>query len=334
MITINNREIGGNNPAYIVAEMGINHNGSLEIAMKMIEGAARSRVDAVKVQIISAEESYTRKSKSYSIFRKMELKFEEWRMLVNRARELEIDIFSTFVNTFDLKYAKELDLPAIKISSTNLTNFPLLEAVAVLKKPVLLSTGMSYLSEVDEAVRFLEEKGQEQMGILQCTSLYPASSTDINLNVIKTLLNAFPKYPIGFSDHSIGVNCAVASIAIGGKIVEKHFTLDRNMEGHDHHFSSTLEELTLLVKSVREVESALGTTAKQPVPEEILLRERFQRSLVAAQDIKEGDVFRYEGVCVKRSEIKGISTNDLKVIIGRHARKNITKGEAITWDAI
>ena len=159
MITINNREIGGNNPAYIVAEMGINHNGSLEIAMKMIEGAARSRVDAVKVQIISAEESYTRKSKSYSIFRKMELKFEEWRMLVNRARELEIDIFSTFVNTFDLKYAKELDLPAIKISSTNLTNFPLLEAVAVLKKPVLLSTGMSYLSEVDEAVRFLEEKG-------------------------------------------------------------------------------------------------------------------------------------------------------------------------------
>jgi sialic acid synthase SpsE len=334
VIKINNREIGGDNPAYIIAEMGINYNGSLELAMEMVEEAARCRVDAVKVQIISAGESYTRKSESYSVFKKVELKFEEWRMLVNRARELGIDIFSTFVNTFDLEYAKELDLPAIKISSTNLTNFPLLEAVAKLEKPVLISTGMCYLSEVDEAIRFLEEKGQGQIGILQCTSLYPTYSKDVNLLAIQTLARAFSKYPIGFSDHTIGINCAVASVAIGGKIVEKHFTLDRNMEGPDHHFSSTLEELALLVKSVREVESALGTTAKQPVPEEILLRERSHRNLVAAQDIKEGDILSYEKICVKRSEIKGISPKDLKVIIGRTARENIVKDETVTWDAI
>ena len=334
MIKINNREIGGDNPTYIIAEMGINHNGSFDIAMKMVKEAAKCGVDAIKVQIISAGESYTRKSKSYSIFKKVELKFEEWRMLVNRARELGIDIFSTFVNTVDLEHAKELDLPAIKISSTNLTNFPLLEAVAKLKKPVLISTGMCYLSEVDEAIRFLEEKGQGQIGILQCTSLYPTYPKDVNLLAIQTLTRAFSKYTVGFSDHTIGINCAVASVAIGGKIIEKHFTLDRNMEGPDHHFSATVEELTALVKAVREVEIALGSSIKKPVHNEILTRERFQRNLVAAQDIKEGDILSYEKICVKRSEIKGVSPKDLKVIIGRHARKNIVKDEAVTWDAI
>ena len=334
MIKINNREIGGDNPAYIIAEMGINHNGSLGLAMKMIEGASRSRVDAVKVQIISADESYTRKSKSYSIFKRVELKIEEWRMLVNRARELGIDIFSTFVNTFDLEYAKELDLSAIKISSANITNFPLLEAVAALKKPVLMSTGMSYLSEVDEAVRFLNSHDARQIALLQCTSLYPTQADDVNLRVMETLSRVFPSCPVGFSDHTMGINCALAAVAMEAKIIEKHFTLDRNMEGPDHHFSATPQELKDLVRGVREVEHSLGRGVKAPAEGEVLLREKLQRSIVAAEDIKVGSVLTPENLAVKRALNGGLPIKYLDKIIGRCVVRDIAKDEPITWGSI
>ena len=172
------------------------------------------------------------------------------------------------------------------------------------------------------------------MGILQCTSLYPASSTDINLNVIKTLLNAFPKYPIGFSDHSIGVNCAVASIAIGGKIVEKHFTLDRNMEGPDHCFSSTPEELMQMVRSIREVELSMGSSIKRPVSDEISLRDKLRRSIVAARNIEKGEILTEDKITAKRSNVKGLEPRYIEIIVGREVKKNISKDDPITMDLL
>ena len=333
MITINNREIGGNNPAYIVAEMGINHNGSLDIAMKMVKEAAKCGVDAIKVQIVDADRSYTKNSESYSIFKRVELKIDEWWKIVKLAKKLNLDIFASFSQPKDVKIAEQLALPAIKVSSGNITNFPFLKAVAKTGKPLFLSTGLSYLSEVDEAVRYLEENGNKQIGILQCTSLYPTEHKDVNLLVIKTLQKAFP-YPIGFSDHTLGVSCAIASVALGAKIIEKHFTLDKSMQGPDHKFSATPEELAQMVKSIREVELSMGFSIKRPVADEISLREKLRRSIVAARNIEKGEILTEDKITAKRSNVKGLEPRYIEIIVGREVKKNISKDDPITMDLL
>lgn len=334
MIKINKREIGGNNPVYIIAEMGINYNGRLETALEMIEMAADSGADAVKLQIISADKSYARESKSYSIFKALELNLEQWRVATERAVSLGIDVFSTFVNLHDLELRRELNLPAIKISSSNLTNFPLLEGISKHGKPVIISTGMSYLSEVDEAVRFLYTRGIRQIALLQCTSLYPTHPKDVNLHAIKTLSRVFPLCPVGFSDHTIGINCAIAAVAVGAKIIEKHITLDRNMDGPDHFFSATPQELRDLVKGVREVEHSLGLGIKAPVKDEVLLRDNYRRSIVATEDIKAGSMLSHDKLTVKRAVSVGLPSKYLDKINGRYAKRDILKDESITWESI
>jgi len=333
VFSINNRLVGGNNPVYIIAEMGINHNGNSDIAMKMVEEASKADTDAVKIQIVYADESYTIDSESYSIFKKNEIKINDWEKIVRLAKELKIDIFATFAQPKAILFAEQLDLPAIKISSSNLTNYPLLKAAARSGKPLLLSTGLSYLSEVDESIRYLEENGSSQIGILHCTSLYPTHPKDVNLLALNTLSKAFP-YPIGFSDHTIGSFCAVASVAMGAKIIEKHFTLDKTMEGPEHHFSADPEELVVLVKAIRDAEEALGSYVKRPVADEVPLREKMQRTLVADKEIKEGEILTDAMVIPKRSPAKGLQAKYLDIIVGRRAKKNIPKNSPITFELI
>ena len=333
MIKINNREIGGDNPTYIIAEMGINHNGSLDIAMKMVKEAAKCGVDAVKVQIVDADKSYTKDSESHSLFKSVELKIKEWEVIVRLAEKLNIDIFATFAHAEDLIIVNELQLPAIKISSGNLTNFPLLKNAAKAGVSVLLSTGLSYLSEVDEAVRYLEENGNNRIGILHCTALYPTPPRDVNLLVIKTLCKVFP-YPIGFSDHTMGISSAIASVALGAKIIEKHFTLDRSMEGSDHYFSSTPEELMQMVKSIREVELSMGSSIKRPVSDEISLRDKLRRSIVAARNIEKGEILTEDKITTKRSNVKGLEPRYIEIIVGREVKEAISKDDLITMDLL
>jgi sialic acid synthase SpsE len=299
----------------------------------MVEEAAKSGADAVKIQIVDADRNYAKNSMSYPIFKKVGLKIDKWRKVVELAKNLNLDIFSTFAHPEDVEIAEQLDLPAIKVSSSNITNFPFLKAVAKAGKPIFLSTGLSYLSEVDEAVRCLEENGNNQIGILQCTSLYPTEPKDVNLLVIKTLLKAF-SHPIGFSDHTEGITSAIASVVLGAKIVEKHFTLDKNMEGPDHHFSATVEELSMVVKSIRETEHSLGSSIKGPVADEFPLREKMQRSLVSSDDIKEGDVLTEDKISIKRSDEKGLEPRYFEIVLGRKARKNIPKDKPITFESI
>lgn len=332
MLEINNRLIGEGAPTYIIAEMGINHNGNVDTAMEMVKAASDSGVDAVKVQIVNADESYVKSSESYSIFKKVELAFKEWEHLVGYANQLKLSIFASFAQPVDVDLIEQLDLPAIKISSSNLTNYPLMEALAQLNKPILISTGLSYLSEVDEAVRFLEDCGQRALGILQCTALYPAQPSDIHLRGIQTICQAFPNYPVGFSDHTLGNTCAIAAVALGARILEKHFTLNTQMKGHDHHFSATPEELKALVNAVREVESALGSPTKRPVTAELPLRDSLQRSLVAKTKIKMGEVYTKENVAIKRSNLKGLPSRFCELLLGRTAKKDLQEDEPITWE--
>ena len=333
MIVFNNREIGGENPAYIIAEMGVNHNGRLDVALEMVEEAVKCGVDALKVQIVDADRSYTKNSESYSIFKRVELKIDEWGEIVKLAKKLSLDIFASFSQPKDVRIAEQLALPAIKVSSGNITNFPFLKAVAKTGKPLFLSTGLSYLSEVDEAVRYLEENGNKQIGILQCTSLYPTEHKDVNLLAIKTLQKSFP-YPIGFSDHTLGVSCAIASVALGAKIIEKHFTLDKSMQGPDHKFSATPEELAQMVKSIREVELSMGFSMKRPVADEISLREKLRRSIVVVRNIEKGEILTEDKISIKRSDEKGLEPRYFEIVLGRKARKNIPKDKPITFESI
>jgi sialic acid synthase SpsE len=333
MITINNREIGEGNPIYIVAEMGINHNGSLDIALKMVEEAAKSGVDAVKIQIVDADRNYAKNSMSYTIFKKVELEIDKWRKVVELAKNLNLDIFSTFAHPGDLVIAEELEFPVIKISSSNLTNFPLLKAAAVTGKPILLSTGMSYINEIDEAIRYIEQNGNDRIGILQCTALYPTPPKDVNLLAIETLRKVF-SYTVGFSDHTKGICSAIASVALGAKIIEKHFTLDRSMEGSDHCFSSTPEELMQMVRSIREVELSMGSSIKRPVSDEISFRDKLRRSIVAARNIEKGETLTEDKITAKRSNVKGLEPRYIEIIVGREVKKNISKDDPITMDLL
>ena len=247
---------------------------------------------------------------------------------------MDVDIFATFTHPDDIAIANELGFPAVKISSSNITNFPLMKSAAAAGKPLIVSTGMAYLSEVDEAVRYLEEQGVKQMGILHCTSLYPTAPEDVNLRAIDTLKHAFPAYPIGFSEHTMGIHLSVAAVARGACIIEKHFTLDPKMEGPDHYFSSTPEEFAVLVKAVREVERALGDGVKRPMSKEIPERAKLQRVLVAVKNIQEGEVFTNENITGKRSSHRGLPTKWYESVIGHASRRVLAKDDPITLEDV
>lgn len=332
-ININGHLVGNGYPAYIVAEIGINHNGEVGTAMELIKQAKQAGADAAKFQIVTAARCYTQSSAAHAIFKKIEMNKEQWRQLITYAKERGIDFFATFADVQDLKEYAEFSLPAIKISSTNLTNFPLLEAVAQKNKPVIISTGLSYLSEIEEAVQFLKAKGQNQIAILQCTSLYPTEAKDVNLLALETFKQTFPGHPVGFSDHTIGTTCAIAAVAMGAKIIEKHFTLDKRMPGGDHRFSATPDEMQQLVASVREVEKARGSKIKEPTANEIPLREEWMRSLVALKDIEEGQILTLDLIGVKRSITKGLEPKFLESALGKRTTKTLHQDEPITGDA-
>lgn len=332
-LQIGNRTVGDGHPAYIIAEIGINHNGDPALFHRLLHAVKDAGADAVKVQIIDASKSYARSSPSYEIFKRVEFKGETWRTFIAEAKEMGLAIFSTFTDVATLRLVEEFDLPAVKVSSSNVTNAPLLRAIAAMKRPVIMSTGMSYLSEVDEAVRELEAHGCTELAILQCTSLYPTPPRDVNLRTFVTLRHAFP-YLIGFSDHTVGTACAIAAVALGARMIEKHVTLDRSLPGSDHHFSATPEELATLVRAIRDVEAALGTSRKQPTAVELPERAKLQRVLVAARPIAAGEAFTAENVIPKRSGIDGLAPRAYDAIIGQRAARAISADEPITWDAV
>ena len=329
-ITINGRRVGADFPVYIVAEIGINHNGSLSTALKMVHAAKSAGADAVKVQIFTADRCYARNSQSYPIFKKVELSRDDWRVVFQEARLVGIDCFATFVDVADLKDFSDLISPAVKVSSSSITNIPLLEFMAKLDVPVLVSSGMSDFEEVREAVRVLRTHGQKDIALFHCTSLYPASPETLNLRAIKTLAAEFPDIPVGYSDHSQGITAAAVSVALGSTLVEKHFSLDKHMEGSDHHFSADPQEMSQLVTAIRLTEAALGRADKMPDPQETVRRDFLRRSIVALRDISAGEVLTSENTGLKRAASVGLSSKDLVNVLGRVVQSSVKKDEPIT----
>ncbi len=344
-IKIKNRIIGDGHPVFVVAELGVNHNGDFNLAKKMIVEAKKCGVEAVKLQSFITDEfisdktlTYTYKSQGkeitetqYKMFKRFELSKKAQKDLFDFAKQQNVILFSTpqdsTFKTVDYLCSKDIGMPAIKVGSDDLTNLPLLAYYAKKKKPMIIATGMATIDEVAEAVKIIQAQGNKKIIILKCTSQYPTPPEECNLNQIKTLQHCFEAI-IGFSDHTQGATAAVVATILGAKVIEKHFTLDKEMAGPDHWFSSDPKELKMLVEQVREAEKMLGKPQLILSKAELLMKRDCRRSITASKSIQKGKKFESGDLKLGRPGW-GLPPKFLPLVIGREAKKDFQEGEII-----
>ena len=301
---------------YIIAEAGVNHNGDVNLAYKLIDAAKNAGADCVKFQTFVPEKlvSHTAKKAEYQtanigkgddevsqldMLRQLSLKFEDFANLKKYADRIGIDFISTPFEIDSIRFLDTLDIPFWKVPSGQVRNLPYLIEIAKSKRPVVMSTGMCNMDEVKEAVRVLKENGAPSVTVLQCNTQYPTPFEDVNLNVIKTMKKELG-VPVGYSDHTTGISMPIAAVAVGATVIEKHFTLDRNMEGPDHKASLEPDELKTMVESIRNVEKAMGGYEKKPSRSESPTKEIVRESIIASRPIKKGELLTEENLIVKR----------------------------------
>lgn len=339
-VKIGNKKIGGNNPTYIIAEIGSNHNKDKEIAKKMIDKAAEAGVDAVKFQTFKAEALYSKKTpkfskdkiRPYSLIKSIELPREWQKELFKYATKKRLHFLSS---PFDFEAVDELNIigvPAFKVASFEITDLELLKHIAKKKKPVILSTGMASIEEIEEAIDAIRSKGNDDIVLLHCNSMYPSPIDIVNLKAIKTMQSAF-QIPIGFSDHTVGIHIPVAAVVSGARVIEKHFTLDRKMKGPDHNFAIEPYELKQMVQNIRDVEKAMGTGVKEISKKEKEMYEKGRRSIIAVQNISKNTKITRDMLIVKRPGY-GIKPKFIDIVVGKKAKKDISKDQWITWEDI
>lgn len=346
LIEISSRQVGPGEPCFVIAEAGVNHNGDINLAKKLIAVATDAGADAVKFQAFKAEEVVTKRAEKagyqkdttgaeesqYEMIKKLELSEEDFKDLFAYAREKGIIFLSSPFDKGSVDLLDALGVPAFKVGSGEITNFPLLKYIARKKKPIILSTGMSTLGEIGEALKVVQEEGAEEIILLHCVSSYPAKIEDMNLRVMETLINVF-KLPVGLSDHTLGVTIPIAAVALGACVIEKHFTLGTNLPGPDHRASLEPDELKQMVRAIRDVERAKGDGLKKPTKEEEENKKVARRSIVASTDISPGMRITEELVELKRSSF-GLAPKHLKDIVGKTAKETIKQGEGITFKKV
>jgi pseudaminic acid synthase len=344
--SINSREIGEGKPTYIIAEMSANHNHSYEQAVKLIYAAHEAGADAIKLQTYTPEtitidvkgplfthsqDSLWNGKNLYDLYGEAYTPWEWQPKLKKVADEIGITLFSTPFDLTSVDFLEGLDVPAYKIASFEIVDLPLIRYIAEQGKPIILSTGMATLAEIDEAVRTIREAGNNQIALLKCTSAYPAPPEEMNLRTIPHLAGAFG-VPVGLSDHTLGIATSVAAVALGACIIEKHFTLSRADPGPDNAFSLEPHEFKAMVDAVRETEKALGRVCYEVSEHEIASRV-FRRSLFVVKDIEVGEEFTEENVRSIRPGY-GLPPKYLPIILGRCAAQRIERGTPMDWDLI
>lgn len=327
----------------IIAEAGVNHNGNVEIARRMVDVAADSQVDAIKFQTFQAEKEIskfapkadyqkgtTEKNESQlDMVKKLELSLEIHRELIRDCRKKGIMFLSTPFDFDSIDLLHELGLQIFKIPSGEITNLPYLRKIGHLKKRVILSTGMANLGEIENALNILVTAGtsKEQITVLHCNTEYPTPMEDVNLRAMLTIRQAF-NVNVGYSDHTLGIEVPIAAVALGATIIEKHFTLNRNMPGPDHKASLEPDELRAMVKAIRNIEQALGDGIKCSSPSEQKNIPIARKSIVANRKIKQGERFTEENITVKRPGT-GISPMEWNRVLGQRAKRDFEKDEMI-----
>ncbi len=333
-IKIGNRIISDTSPAFVIAEAGINHNGELETAFQMIDTAVDAGVDVVKFQTFTAEGIMLKNADSaghlqkasgddevFNFVKKISLSEEMHRELVDYCNSKNIMFMSTAGTPDGVDLLMRLGVSAFKIASMDLNNLPLLEYIASTGKPAIISTGMGTIAEIEAALEAFYRHNNSQVALLHCVALYPPDYEEVNLRVMDTLKQTFGVIT-GFSDHTVGNAVALAAVARGAKIIEKHFTLDKKMPGPDQAISADPRDLRDLVSDIRNIETALGSDVKKLNDRELEMRRKFRRSIVTVKDIKKGEVVTEDKLAFKRPG-RGISPADLHWVLGHRAAKDI-----------
>ncbi len=344
-MNVGGRLVGEGHPCFIVAEAGANHGCDLEVAKELIRQAKAAGADAIKFQTYKADTLVTRwaprywddpepSGTQYAIFEKIDrMEPADYEAMAAYCREQEITFLSTPFDLGAVDLLAKLDVPAFKVASADLTNYPLLERIAMYGRPVFLSTGAGTLEEIGETVEFLRGCGVRDIALLHCILCYPTPVDQLSLRRITTVKEAFPDLIVGLSDHTIPDECVTttsAAVALGAQIVEKHFTLDRTQEGPDHPLSLDPELLTKTVKAIRLVEQALGSPEVVPLKCELRARQYARRSIIAACDIPKGTKLTAEHLIMKRPGT-GIPPTRVEEVLGRVTRRDIQADAALDW---
>ncbi|WP_406242636.1 N-acetylneuraminate synthase [Tissierella carlieri] len=326
---------------FIIAEAGVNHNGSIDLAKKLIDKASNAGADAVKFQSFKAEKLVTKNAQKaeyqelttgkeenqFEMIKRLELDYEKHEELINYCKSKDIMFLSSPFDLESIDLLSTLGLEIFKIPSGEITNVPYLRKIGLLKKKVILSTGMSTLGDIEKALDILRISGTEDMIVLHCNTEYPTPIDDVNLNAMNTIREAF-KVEVGYSDHTLGIEVPIAAVALGATVVEKHFTLDKNMEGPDHRASLEPEELKEMVRCIRNIEKALGDGVKKLTGSEAKNINIARKSIVAGRNIIKGEIFTEENLGIKRPG-DGISPMRWDEIIGQKAKRDFKEDELI-----
>jgi pseudaminic acid synthase len=345
-IRIGEKIIGGNGPVFVIAELSANHNQDFDQAVQLIKAAKEAGADAIKLQTytpdtitIDCDNEYFRIGKGtiwegknlYELYKEAYTPWEWQSKLKKVANDLGMDLFSTPFDHTAVDFLEKMDVPAYKIASFELVDIPLIQRVAKTGKPMIMSTGMASLAEIDEAVTAAREAGCKEIALLKCTSAYPADPADMNLRTIPHMAEAFD-VPVGLSDHTLGIVVPVAAVALGACIVEKHFTLTRGIPGPDASFSLEPHEFKTMVDTIRTTEKALGKVSYEVTEHEAASRI-FRRSLFVVQDMKAGDTFTEDNIRSIRPGY-GLHPRYLNKVLKKLAAKDIKKGEPLDWSFI
>mgnify|MGYP000745251638 FL=1 len=321
---------------FIIAEAGVNHNGSIELAYKLIDVASASGADAVKFQTFKAENLVSKNAQKaeyqkqttnpsesqFNMLKKLELDANAHRRLIDYCKKKDINFLSTPFDHESIDLLNELELQIFKIPSGEITNLTYLRHIGSLNKKVILSTGMSDLKEIGDAIKILTNAGtlKENITVLHANTMYPTPMEDVNLRAMQTIQNKFD-VAVGYSDHTLGIEVDIAAVAMGATIIEKHFTLDKTMDGPDHKSSISPEELKAMVSSIRNIEKALGSSIKKPSKSEKPNITMARKSIVASKSIKKGELFTEKNITIKRPGT-GISPMKWDSILGKVAERD------------
>jgi N,N'-diacetyllegionaminate synthase len=326
---------------FVIAEAGVNHNGSLDLAKKLVDAAKDAGADCVKFQTFVSKNIVSKNAvkaeyqklqtepeeSQHDMLKKLELSFDEFLELNEYCKSKDIEFMSTAFDFDSIDFLDGLEMGIWKIPSGDITNLPYLIKIAKLNRPVILSTGMSTMEDIRSAIKSLKENGVTELTVLHCTTEYPTPFEDVNLNAMNTIKEQF-NVKVGYSDHTKGIEVPIAAVALGATVIEKHFTLDRNMEGPDHKASLEPDELKTMVDSIRHIELALGNGMKKPAESEKKNMAVARKSIIASKDIKEGEIFTEENLTVKRPG-DGISPMRWFDVIGKKALRDFEEDELI-----
>lgn len=325
---------------YIIAEAGVNHNGSFELACKLVDAAKIAGVDCIKFQTFKSknlvshnaqkadyQKNTTGEGSQMDMLKKLELSYDEFLALKNYCDKVGICFLSTPFDFDSIHFLNSIDMPFWKIPSGEVTNLPYLVELAKTGKPVVMSTGMCDMDEIEAAINVLKNNGTKEIKLLHCNTEYPTPYEDVNLKAMQTIKDAFG-YEVGYSDHTKGIEVPVAAVALGATVIEKHFTLDRNMEGPDHKASLEPNELAAMVSSIRHIEKVIGTGDKTPSPSEKKNISVARKSIVAAKKIKKREVLTEDNIIVKRPGT-GISPMRWNEVLGTKAVRDFEEDELI-----